>query len=882
MSRARILRIAAAFVVAVVVLAGVLFDLAVLEHDVWFERSLRNRWAFRDVPTRRGAIVDAAGAPLAWDVPGFDLELRYATFRREHPVALCVHGANLLHEARGDAAPFDLLEPERATSALLELLAIQVETLRNAVAWPAAAALDPPPDDVARELRFHIGAAIAALAGVSRAKLAVALWAEVAGDAGGTVADALFRIAQRGDVPNFGIAAPGESAPDLATSFGRILDQRVVELRALDARLARARTDRTDFGLFAFLDERRLACADAKRLASLPAAEAGTLADLDFWSFLREQGIDWRAWPDWRGWLALDASRRRELVAGFAAEADRRRVAIADEWLDAGQERPALFARLPDDWRAPRFWDEERPRRVLARLPHELASWLALLAERHPGFLLRASVRRAHGRVPGHDDLASLATIVGSVGSYAPTGRTPELDAARVLADEADFARRADDAAFGGEVSPSVADALRARAEAALRAHYGQLGRVGRSGVEAAYDDALAGRPGLRFVERDKRAREIALFENLDVAPGADVTLTIDARLQALAEQALGDLVPGREKAIVVIDAQDGDVLAIASRLWRDGDAEPGWSTGAWSPAFNPYVGSVAKPLIALEYLAALRADPSLAGPGTFPDCGGKGSPYDRARRLRCGEVHGAGSRDTVHALAESCNVWFFSAADQLGAERARGCFAGFGWDRPRDAGAPLAHDAPALTGLPRSAWQSPRVRPAGFVSPMQAIGYGVEVWPLFVARAYAGVATGKLPGLRFVRDDGAAPAMPLPFHEQDLALVHEGLAQCVTQGTARAIRATAERLRSSSGLVLHGKTGTAEVTADGRLNNAWFAGFVGAGGDTRFAFAAVEYRTDDHGGTIAAPIAARFLEAVLDDDALRAQWLDPTPRGRR
>lgn len=876
MSRARILRIAAAFVVAVVVLAGVLFDLAVLEHDVWFERSLRNRWAFRDVPTRRGAIVDAAGAPLAWDVPGFDLEIRYATFRREHPVALCVHGANLLHEARGGSAPFDLREPERATAALRDLLAIQVETLRNAAAWPAAGALDPPPDDVARELRFHIGAAIAALAGVSRSKLAVALWAEVVGDAGGTVADALLRIARRENVPNLGVPAPGETALDLAASYGRVLDQRIVELRALDARLARARTDRADFELFTFLDERRLACADAKRLESLPAAEAEALADPGFWSFLREQAIDWRAWPDWRGWLALDAARRRELVSGFAAETERRRASTADDWLDAGQERPALFAPLPADWRAPRFEDDERPRRVLARLPHELASWLALLAERHPGFLLRASVRRAHGTVPGQDDLASLATIVGSVGSYAPTGRTPELDAARVLADEADFARRADDAAFGGEVSPGVADALRARAEAALRAHYGQLGRVGRSGVEAAFDDALAGRPGLRFVERDKRARELALFENLDVAPGLDVTLTIDARLQALAEQALGDLVPGREKALVVIDAQNGDVLAITSRLWRDGDAEPTWSTGAWSPAFNPYVGSVAKPLIALEYLAAVRADPSLAGPGSFPDCGGKASPYDRARRLRCGEVHGADSRDTVHALAESCNVWFFSAADRLGASRVRSCFAGFGWDLPRDGG------APALIGLPRSAWQSPRVRPAGFVSPMQAIGYGVEVWPLFVARAYAGVATGKLPGLRFVRDDAAAPAQALPFHEQDRALVHEGLAQCVTQGTARAIRATAERLASSSGLVLHGKTGTAEVTADGRLNNAWFAGFVGAGDDARFAFAAVEYRTDDHGGTIAAPIAARFVEAVLDDDALRAQWLGDMPRGRR
>ncbi|MCC6783081.1 MAG: hypothetical protein IT457_09575 [Planctomycetes bacterium] len=883
MSRSRILRLVAIFVAVAVALAAGLFDIAVLDRDEWLERSLRNRWAFRDVPTRRGAIVDAGGVPLAWDVPGFDLELRYATFREEHPLAICVHGANLAHAARDGHERYDLLAPERAREALRDLLAIPLAWLRDPAAWPLALRLEPPVEDLRRELRFHVGGAVAALAGVSRWRLAAALHAEVFGEGEGDVTAALARIARRGDVAGFTVVAPSdaEARHELVERCLAALDQRIVELRALDARLQRALADGSTFELFAFLDERRLASREARRLASLPEAESSALADAGFWAWLAESSVPWHEWPDWRGWLSLPQDRRAELVRAFATERARRIAERAEDWFDAGSARPALFAPLPPDRKVPRFEDERRPRRVLARLPHELAMWLALIAERQPGFLLRASVLRERGRVPGQVDLGSLASVVGSVGSYAPEGRTPELDAARVLADEADFARRADEAAAGLELAESVTDALRSRAESALRAHYGRLGRIGRSGVEAAYDEILAGRPGLRFVERDKRARELRMFENLDVAPGADVQLTVDLRLQVLAERALGELSPEREKALVVLDAQSGDVLAIVAQVWRKDDPQPQWSTGAWAPAFNPYVGSVAKPLVALEFLAALRADPALGAPAAFPDCGGKPAPYDRRRRLRCGEVHGAGARDTVHAIAESCNVYFFRVADELGAERIRAGFARFGWASPGAAAGGVDGSPPAIDGLPSRQWQAPRLRPAGFVLPMQAIGYGVEVWPLFVARAYAGIATGRLPELRIVRSAAAGQGAALPFDATDFAPVRAGLAACVETGTARAIATSARRLALATGLRLFGKTGTAEVTADGTLNNAWFAGFVGEGHDARLAFAAVEYRTDDHGGTSAAPIVARFLDAMLDDPELSARWLGGRPAPR-
>ena len=866
MSRTRILHLVFAFVGFATLLALGLAKLAIVDQDQWLERSLRNRWAFRDVPTRRGSIVDAQGLQLAFDVPGFDLELRYATFRRAHPLAACVHGGNLWHAARGEGEPYDYLDLERSRGALGDLLSIPLSSLRSSANQDAAAALDPPVDDVARDLRFYLGSLVAALSGAPRSRLAAALATEVrAGQ--GTVLDGLVRIARAERVPALGDGAT------LGARLGAQLDARIAELAALDARLQFASTSARDVDLFAFLEERRRHELAARRLELLPADEAEALRDPGFWADLLDREIDWTRWDDWRGWLGLESARRASLAATFLTERAKRREARDAAWLDPTVSPPPLFASLPDGVTAPRFEDEERPRRVRARLPHDLASWLSMIRENHPGFALRASVLRAHGRLPGRDGLSSLAPIVGRVSEYYLEGRTPEQDAARVLASEADFARHAADSLAGTELSDRIEDGLRARAEAALRAHYGRLGRIGRSGVEAAFGDVLSGRPGLRFVERDKQARELRMFESLDVAPGDAVQLTLDARLQVLAEDALGELQPDREKALVVLDAQTGDVLAIVSRTWRRDASESSFGPGAWSPSYNPYVGSVAKPLIALEFLRALRADPALGGPSTFPACGGRGEPYDRARRLRCGEVHGDGSRDSVHAIAESCNVYFFRVADELGAEGVRAAYAAFGWDAGAEPSPTLQR---TVSGLPQRSWTEPRLRPQSFQVPMQAIGYGVEVWPLFVARAYAAIATGRLCEVRFVRDAHAGPGRDLPYHQGDLRTVRDGLRGCVDGGTADHIRGTAVALLADFGLVLAGKTGTAEVTESGELNNAWFAGYLGEGDAARLAFAAVEYRTDDHGGTSAAPMVARFLEAVRADAELRERWLTP------
>jgi cell division protein FtsI/penicillin-binding protein 2 len=907
MSRDRIRRIALVFGLAALVLIGWLFRLQVTQHDFWLERSYRNRWAFKDVPTRRGDIADRNGVPLAFDAPGFDLELTYRTFRRQHPVGLAMHASSLADQGRTGISALRYTDRDAPAKALDALLALPVRWLRDGTAWPRAAELpgygieERPGEAVARDVRIQAVAAVAALSGASRSRLASAVLRAVQDpESDGSIFEVACAAAA-GDPLLRGLDGDPTS---VRAALDAALAERVRDLRALDDRLLVRTGASADASLFARLDEAFVDHAVWRQLSERSGDEAEVLTRSGFWRFLGEQGRTWGTWQEWASWPAAE---RAELIALYHEERVERAEARAaersgiDSYFDplrGGDGDEPLFAPLPEGLDLPRFRDEERPFRVRARIPHDVAVWVALLEERHPGLSLRPAVRREHGALPGRDDLASLAGLVGSVGLYSPVGRSPEYDAVRLIAGEDEFARLEVDfpEEFEGVVRQSAANAM--------RWHLAVFGRLGRTGIEAALDDVLSGRPGLRFVEQDKRARETRMFDRLDVSPGRDVTSTVDVRLQRLAEEALGLPGPDSERALALLDPETGDILALVGRRHRltgpGRPAEEGWTIGAMPVAWSPYVGSVAKPLVALEYLRAVReggpdAAASLIDPSDFPACEGTWQPAEeipyRGRPQYCGAAgerhyHGADARSTADAIAESCNIYFFEAASRLGPDGLLRAYAQFGW-HPGSGISGVASEAyqDRLDGMIRLYGGGPHVEvDSAFPVPKKGIGYGLAVWPVFVARAYAGIATGALPRLRVVRDVPAV-ATRMPYTDEELAVVREGLARCVRSGTARRqLSGFADRLRASHGVVLVGKTGTAEVLSAARdprgegLNNAWFAGYVADAERPRLAFAAVVYRTEDSGGLAAAPLIQRLLDGIAADPALAAEYL----RGER
>ena len=154
------------------------------------------------------------------------------------------------------------------------------------------------------------------------------------------------------------------------------------------------------------------------------------------------------------------------------------------------------------------------------------------------------------------------------------------------------------------------------------------------------------------------------------------------------------------------------------------------------------------------------------------------------------------------------------------------------------------------------------RLQPVHWVLEMQGIGYGVEVNALQVARAYAALATGRMPELSLLADASPA-AVDLDVSPEDLRVVQDGLRACVLSGTASRVSGL-----QGSGLEIHGKTGTAEISKDPERNNAWFAGFIGRDEGASIAFAAVAYQVTGHGADVAGEMIAEFIAQAAASSA--------------
>ena len=353
----------------------------------------------------------------------------------------------------------------------------------------------------------------------------------------------------------------------------------------------------------------------------------------------------------------------------------------------------------------------------------------------------------------------------------------------------------------------------------------------GRSGVEATCDRALRGAFGVRHTARDNLGAVTTREVLLPAMDGADVRLTLDAGLSAEAARILGD----RPGALVALDPHTGAVIAAAGVRGEE-----------------PYIhleavqgldaGSVLKP-----YTALVGLEGDLVPQAGEIRCTGKSSTP-----VRCAHVHGSpGLRD---ALSESCNPFFGTLAVRIGTGPFARYAEALGLGEPIGIGVP-----PQSGGTNWTQRLSERLRGVGWERTDLAnlgIGQGpVALSTLHVAVLYAAIANGGRPVKPFVVEGaGTAPGAPV-FSAESLAAVRAGLEETVRTGTAKG--AGLERFRAA------GKTGTAQISEKKRshLYNAWFAAYAPADAP-RIVVVVVVENTPESGGTAAAPLVARFLEA--------------------
>ncbi|HJW41223.1 MAG TPA: penicillin-binding protein 2 [Rhizomicrobium sp.] len=381
--------------------------------------------------------------------------------------------------------------------------------------------------------------------------------------------------------------------------------------------------------------------------------------------------------------------------------------------------------------------------------------------------------------------------------------------------------------------------------------------RIGKRGIEKAYDSQVRGTAGASRVEVNAYGRVIRELSRDPGVPGQDVWLTIDKELQSYTVERMGT----ESAACVVLDAQTGDVLTLAStpgydpNLFNVGITNDEWkalTTDDHKPLMNKAVsgayppGSTFKPAMAMAAVQNGLADLHVVCTGSIT----LGN-----HQFHCWKKGGHGGVDLKRGIAQSCDVFFYEVARRLGidkmeaAARAMGLGSATGIEIPGESSGfiPGAAWKEARFGIP---WQMGETLVTG-------IGQGyVVATPLQLATLAARVASGRAVTPRITHTVGTVSQPrplpdPLPFSDDAFAKVRDGMnAVCNEGGTATRWRIAVP------GMEMAGKTGTAQVRVITKQERA-----SGVLKDT-----ALPWQLRDHGLFIAfAPVAApRYAAACI------------------
>lgn len=424
---------------------------------------------------------------------------------------------------------------------------------------------------------------------------------------------------------------------------------------------------------------------------------------------------------------------------------------------------------------------------------------------------------------------------------------------------------------------------------------------VGQMGVEQLEEYLLFGKRGVQHVIVNAVGTRISEIYSEPDVPGHTVMLTIDYAAQKAADEALA----GKTGAVVAMNPNTGEILALASQpsfdpnifstrvsadQWAqlNSSSEKPLTNRALAGEYPP--GSVFKMIMAVAGLAE-----GVITPHSRVNC--KGSfRVGNSRPFSCMKKQGHGSLDLYEALKLSCNVYFYTLGQQLGIDRIHDYAVrfGFGQSSSLGMGGERAGLVPS-TAWKRKAFKNPsdkRWYPGE--TPSVSIGQGaLVVTPLQVARATAALVNGgrlfKPAIIRRVSDNDRG-SFDERFQPQMTGLV--GVDPNVLSEVKKAMtlvvndeRGTAYlrgRLSEDLGAQMGGKTGTAQTRALVHSNKSmelgWFTGFAPI--DKPEIVIAVMVEGEGGGGVAAAPIARAVVEAYLKGLKFSGD-ADPLPLGQ-
>ena len=420
-----------------------------------------------------------------------------------------------------------------------------------------------------------------------------------------------------------------------------------------------------------------------------------------------------------------------------------------------------------------------------------------------------------------------------------------------------------------------------------LSANYKGTDHIGKTGLEQSYEDELHGTTGYEQVEVDSAGRGVRTLSRTPPTPGNNLVLTLDIKLQEVAEQAFGN----ERGALVAIDPSTGGILAFVSKpgfdpnLFVDGIDPASWDALNNSPD-RPMVdralagtyppGSTFKPYMALAALQLGKRTPqfTINDPGYFQFGG---------HRFHDDKPGGHGVVDMYKSLVVSCDTYYYMLANDMGIDNIAHFIGQFGFGAKTG----IDIDGEATGVLPSPEWKRRR-----FSKPEQqrwyagetisvGIGQGYNAYtPLQMAQAMATLANNGVmyrPHLvdyvENIRTGERARIEPklvrtIPLKPENLEVVKHALAGVNIEGTGARAFAGAEYTSA-------GKTGTAQVVAlkphekydekrvtERHRDHALFVAFAPLE-NPKIALAVV-VENAGFGAAAAAPIARKVLDYYL------------------
>jgi penicillin-binding protein 2 len=417
-------------------------------------------------------------------------------------------------------------------------------------------------------------------------------------------------------------------------------------------------------------------------------------------------------------------------------------------------------------------------------------------------------------------------------------------------------------------------------------ANYRGSQSMGKIGIEQSYEKELHGITGFEEMETDAAGRVIRVMSRTPPISGNNLMLSLDAKLQEVAEKAFGD----RRGALVAIEPSSGDVLAFVSKpgfdpnLFVDGIDSENWdllnnsidrplNNRALRGMYPP--GSTFKPFMALAGLELKKRWPqqSINDSGHF-------SLPGSTHRFRDWKAGGHGTVDLHKSLVVSCDTYYYGLANDLGIDNIFSFTGQFGLGKKT--GIDIEGEVAGL--LPSQDWKMKRHKQKWYAGDTISVGIGQGynlATPLqlaFATAILAGNGTAYRPHLvkkvldnnnEVLREIVTQPLYTLNLNAANLATVRNALIDVTRPG------GTAAAAGAGAAYTFAGKTGTSQVVGmkqgekyvenkiqERHRDHALFVAYAPA--ESPKIALSVLVENGGHGGSTAAPIARLVMDYFL------------------